>query len=80
MYEKELSFAELVDAVRRNVLIVVLLALLGVAVGYIATVYLPKRYKVDAVVNFQSSYFRNALVSELVSETHDPTELRSQKL
>jgi uncharacterized protein involved in exopolysaccharide biosynthesis len=80
MYEKELSFAELVDAVRRNIIIVILLALLGAGIGYIATMYLPKRYKVDAVVNFQSSYFRNALVSELVSETHDPTELRSQKL
>ena len=40
---------------------------------------LPKWYKSDTILDIQSRYFRNPLVSELVSEVTDPTELKSQR-
>lgn len=59
----------------RIVLPTVMLGLIGWGVSGL----LPPRYKAKAVLNIQSSYFRNPLVSDLVPEVTDAAELSAQR-
>ena len=77
--ESTLDLAELVTILRRNVLGIFVSMLLAVEVSVVLLMYLPKKYKSEAVLDIQSSYFRNPLVSDLVSETTEPTELKAQR-
>lgn len=54
-------------------------ALLGGLAALAVTTHMPKRFKSSAVVNVQSSYFRNPLVSDLVPEVTDASELNAQR-
>jgi hypothetical protein len=45
----------------------------------IAFLVLPRRYQAEAILHVGVSYFRNPLISDLVSQTHDPGELRSER-
>jgi len=64
---------------KRNGLLFVLTVILFVVMAYAATLYMPKRYKSRAVLEIHSSYFQNPLISDLIPETHDPSELSSQR-
>ena len=41
--------------------------------------YVPKSYKVQAVIGVQTKYFQSPLVRDFVAETWDGNELRSQR-
>ncbi|MFM1847452.1 MAG: hypothetical protein RL417_926 [Pseudomonadota bacterium] len=47
--------------------------------GWLLSGLITPRYKAKAVLNIQSSYFRNPLVSDLVPEVTDPGELSAQR-
>ncbi|NBW41305.1 hypothetical protein EBR25_09955 [bacterium] len=79
MLYREIEFNEIVGYVRRNLFGGILSLVIGVELAIAASLILPKWYKSDTILDIQSRYFRNPLVSELVSEVTDPTELKSQR-
>lgn len=77
--EREISIDEVLTCVRRNLFGGVLCLVIGIELAVAISLILPKWYKSDTVLDIQSRYFRNPLVSDLVSEVTDPTELKSQR-
>ena len=80
MNDQPVQLDEIVGVIRRHLGTVLVWMLLGAILAGIAASYLPKRYKSRSVLTIQSTYFRNPLVSDLVSETHDSTELNAQRV
>src|SRR5437870_2874407 len=79
MDDKSISLEYLLSIARRNIVGLVLSLFICVGAAFLASVYLPKTYKSKAVLNIQSSYFKNPLVSDLISEITDPGELNAQR-
>lgn len=77
--EREFGIDDILIYVRRNFFGGVLCLVIGLELAVAASLFLPKWYKSDTVLDIQSRYFRNPLVSDLVSEVTDPTELKSQR-
>lgn len=75
-----ISLRQILDFLGRHVTLVLLTVLLCVGLAFIAAEYFPQKYKSKAVLSIQSSYFQHPLVSDLLSEVHDPSELSSQRL
>jgi len=55
--------------------IIFLCAVAAVAISF----YLPQRFKSVSTLSIQSSYFKNPLVSDLISEEYDHSELRARR-
>jgi hypothetical protein len=79
MDERVVELSDVIAVARRNVVGVVLSFLVCLLIAVVAAKELPRKYKSTGVLSIQSSYFRNPLVSDLVSEVTDTTELNSQR-
>lgn len=78
--EVMLELSDIIDIIRRHIIPVVLTIVLCVMISVLIATVIPKRYKAKAILDIPSSYFRNPLVSELISEVNDPTELNAQRI
>ncbi len=58
------------------IIVTLLFALLGLFTAYI----IPHKYKSKTTLNIQASYFQHPLVSDLLSDVSDPSELNAQRL
>lgn len=79
MKEESISVGELVAFFARHFWVMTLCLLLGGTTGVVITLFLPKTFKSTSSIAIQSSYFRNPLVSDIISEEHDQSELRAQR-
>lgn len=79
MSETVVTVRDVVDHVQRHLQRVILPAIVFGFVGWFISGFIAPRYKSKAVLNIQSSYFRNPLVSELIPEVTDPAELSAQR-
>jgi len=73
------SLDVLLGYVRRHWWRCAFLGLIGAVLSFAVSTHLPRRYKSTAVVNVQSSYFRNPLVSDLVPEVTESAEVNAQR-
>ena len=78
--EQTISFSQVISLIKRNLVLMVLCVLLASSLGLLLTEYIPKKYKSKAVLSIQSSYFQHPLVSDVVSDIQDPSEMSSQRL
>ena len=51
----------------------------GFSIVILAFLILPNTYQSETVLHIGVNYFQNPLISDLVSQTHDPNELRSER-
>lgn len=79
MDHENINIDDIIAVLRRNLFAMTLTVLSCVTFAVILTKQLPRKYRSKAVLNIQSSYFRNPLVSDLVSEISDPRELSAQR-
>jgi uncharacterized protein involved in exopolysaccharide biosynthesis len=50
-----------------------------IAIGVAVPSFVKPLYKVSSVISISPEYFQNSMVREFMSETYDPSELRSQR-
>jgi capsular polysaccharide biosynthesis protein len=79
MDERTLELSDLIRIIKRYWLDTILITVLCLEAAALVAMYLPKKYKSKAILSIQSSYFRNPLVSDLVTEITDPGELNAQR-
>ncbi|RMG39728.1 MAG: hypothetical protein D6719_12640 [Candidatus Dadabacteria bacterium] len=79
MREDTIDLNQLVAIIRRNMLLFSATVFLVAACTTALAFLLPKKYKSQARLNIQSSYFKNPLVSDIVAEISDPGELQAQR-
>jgi hypothetical protein len=79
MVESTITLDDILPIVKRNAVRAVICFLLAIEGAILARAMLPKRYKSTALINIQSSYFRNSQVSDLVAEVTDPAEIQAQR-
>lgn len=79
MDDKTITFEYALSLLLRNAVGFVISILICAELAILANAYLPKKYKSKAVLNIQSSYFKNPLVSDLISEINDPSEGNAQR-
>jgi capsular polysaccharide biosynthesis protein len=79
MNEQTVQIQEIYRIIRGNFIFGFLIVALTAALAFFLALELPKKYKSTAVLNIQSSYFQNPLVSDLLSEVSDPSELKAQR-
>lgn len=79
MRDDMINLADLLGIAKRNIFGVLVICIVCLSIALLALVVLPKKYKAKAVLNIQSSYFRNPLVSDLISEVNDMNELNAQR-
>ncbi len=77
--ETALDLPELLAIIRRNLFGIIISLVLCMEIAVVLIMYLPRNYKSTAVLDIHSSYFRSPLVSDLLSETSDPGELKAQR-
>lgn len=77
--EQSLSVLELLGFIRRNLFRSVVMIVVCLGNTLILIDQLPKKYKSSAVLTIQSAYFRNPLVSDLLTEVTDQSELNAQR-
>lgn len=78
--EIEIKPGEILRLIRRNLWATLLIIATCAFLALIVAMEVPAKYKAHAVLNIQSSYFRNPLVSDLISEVYDPAEQTAQTL
>ncbi len=78
--EETISLVQVAGVLRRNAIATMLLVLLFAGIAFLVADLLPQRYKSKAILNIQSSYFQHPLVSDLISEVRDPSEMSAQRL
>ena len=79
MKEDIITLNDLLAIFKRYILSTILLIILGASIGVGISFYIPKKFKTKAILNIQSSYFKNPLVSDLIPENTDPGELNTQR-
>ncbi len=79
MSETVITVRDVIEYARRHIRSVVVPAIVFGVVAWLLSGFLTPRYKSKAVLNIQSSYFRNPLVSDLVPEVTDAAELSAQR-
>lgn len=77
--ERNFDIREVSTIIRRNLVDIFIAVALCVEIALLLILYLPPKYKTAAVLDIHSSYFKNPLVNDLISEITDPGELRSQR-
>lgn len=75
-----LSIGQIWAIFKRSIMLALTCMLLGTLLAFLATEYLPKKFKSKAVLSIQSSYFQHPLVSDVVSELQDPSEMSARRL
>src|SRR5436190_2038059 len=80
MEEQTLQLQDVIAIIKRNIWSVLITVVLCGCIGFAIASILPKRYKAKAVLDIPSSYFHNPLVSDLISDITDPSELNSQRM
>jgi hypothetical protein len=75
-----ISFKQIAQIAKRNWFYFFFWVLASIAAFLLAAEYIPQKYKSKAVLNIQSSYFQHPLVSDLLSEVQDSSELSAQRL
>ncbi len=73
------SLIYILQAITRNLLLGLVLVPLGAAIFFLISKTIVPVYKSPAILNIQSSYFRGPLVSDLIPEEHDRSELLSRR-
>lgn len=73
------SFSDVVAFARRRFGMVLLGILLGGALGFMSSRYVPKKYRSKATVTIQSSYFHHPLIRDVVASIQDTAEMGSQR-
>lgn len=66
-----LDVTGLFSIIRRNLFGIVISFMLALEFAAILFIYLPRSYEAKSVINIESSYFKNPLVKDLVSEASD---------
>jgi hypothetical protein len=79
MSEQTINLDDITGIIKRSGLRFLLLALLGGALGYCISLYLPKVYKTKALLSISSSYFQTPLVGDLLPQSGDSAELTEQR-
>jgi capsular polysaccharide biosynthesis protein len=80
MQEETLDLSKLIGVVKRNLNLVLVFAAAGAILGILVSLLLTPRFRSSSTLNIQASYFRMPLVSDFVSELHDPAEQTTQRL
>ena len=70
---------DIFDIVKRQQKHILRAFVAGFSVVMLAFVVLPNTYQSETVLHISVSYFQNPLISDLLSQTHDPNELRSER-
>lgn len=79
MKEQVWQLDEIVKLVSRSLALIVLAVLFFAGLAVVVTFYIPSKYRAQAMLSIQSSYFQNPLVKEMIAEEIEPDELRSQR-
>ena len=79
MSEDVVKVEDLLNVFRRYLALFIVLSVSGAILAGIAAKTLPKKFKSKGVISIQSSYFENPLVSDLVPEVHDFSELSARR-
>ena len=79
MDEQTIDFRDIFDLVLRNAWVIALCVIVCSAIGFGLALMLPKQYKSKSVLSIQASYFQNPLVSNLITDVYDPSELRAER-
>lgn len=79
MNEKVWQLDEFIELFKENAALVILAVLFFALLAVIVCGYLPTRYRAQAMLSIQSSYFQNPLVKEMIAEEVELDELRSQR-
>ncbi len=79
MEDKTITLEYLIGLLQRHFFGIVVCICICLEGSILAIMYLPKKYKSTAVLNIHSSYFKSPLVSDLISEITDPSELSAQR-
>ncbi len=75
-----ISFKDVFEAIRRNVLVLVVTIALGLSGGYYAYLVLPKKFKVKSTISIHNSYFVNNLIDDILPGISDNNEQRAERL
>ena len=79
MKSETVEFSQVAAIGQRYFWLVVLLILASAAVSVGVSFQLPERFKSSSTLSIQSSYFKNPLVNDLISEEYDHNELRARR-
>lgn len=79
MTEETISLADIFEMVKRNIVVLAVCFFSSVVIALGIAFLLPKQFKATSTLSIPSSYFRNPLVSDLLPEEHDQSELRAQR-
>ncbi len=79
MIDDTISLADIFDIVKRNIVLLSVCFVASVVVALGIAFMLPEQFKASSTLSIPSSYFRNPLVSDLLPEEHDQSELRAQR-
>ncbi|MCB0336364.1 MAG: hypothetical protein KDD62_08655 [Bdellovibrionales bacterium] len=80
MKEEQVSIQDVLILVRRNLGRYFFCVIVSLAIAISLVYYIPKKFKATGQLNIESGYFQNPMVSDLISEVHDPSERISQRM
>ena len=79
MNDETLDVRDVLALLKRNIWIVSSTILVCTSIAVTVSYILPKSFKSRAVLNIQASYFQNPLINDLISDVHEPGEIRAQR-
>jgi uncharacterized protein involved in exopolysaccharide biosynthesis len=74
------DLADGIQVIRRNFFLFSASLVICATAAVLLAIKLPKQFKSKAVMSIQSSYFRNPMVNDLITEVNDPQELQAQRM
>jgi len=77
--EDTIDLYDIFALVKRSFPVFLIVVPLFAVAALVASYYVPEKFRSTAVLNIQGSYFQHPLVSNLISEIRDPSELNAQR-
>jgi|GEM_PF-1926750 len=78
--QETLSVGQIGAVIRRNGTLILILICLSSIVALCAASFLSHKYKSKSILSIQSSYFQHPLVSDVLSNVQDPSEMSALRL
>ena len=79
MKEESLEVRDVIALLLRNFWVVALTTIICLSIAVSISFVLPKSFKSRSILNIQASYFQNPLINDLITDVHDPGEIRAQR-
>jgi capsular polysaccharide biosynthesis protein len=79
MKEDIITLQDITTIIRKYALSSIIITVVTTVAAILIAYSIPKKFRTKAILNIQSNYFRNPLVSDLIPESSDPAELNAQR-